>query len=209
VVIGVTGSGKTQAALWQLSIRRFDLMPWLVVNYKHDELIDGIPHVRHIDLDELPVAPGVYVVHPGPGQEPELERLLWAVWERGHVGLYVDEGYMLGHRNEAFRAILTQGRSKHIPAITLTQRPAWIDTFVFSEADFIQVFKLRHDRDRVRVAEFSPIDLDKPLPPYYSYYFDATANSGAGDLVILRPVPSIQTIHQTFARRLANRRVAV
>ena len=44
---------------------------------------------------------------------------MWEIWKRGGIGVYVDEGYMVGNNNPAFRAILTQGRSKEIPAIVL------------------------------------------------------------------------------------------
>jgi hypothetical protein len=205
VIIGVTGSGKTHAAIWQLSLRSIDQVPWVIYNYKGDELIDNIPHAKHIGLDDLPIKPGVYVVHPTPVDEPDVQAHLWAIWGRGSTGIVFDEGYMMGRNNHPFRAIQTQGRSKHIPAITLTQRPAWVDPFVFTEADFIQVFRLNHKRDKDRVAEFSPIDMEKQLPPFHSHYWDVGANSGSGSHVIMRPVPEMTTIYATFHRRLGRK----
>lgn len=204
-IIGATGSGKTQAALWHLSHRNFHEMPWLILNFKRDETIDEIPHARHIEVDEVPVQPGVYVSHPQPHETDAVEGQLWEVWNRGYTGVYVDEGYMLGRHNPAFRALLTQGRSKHIPVMTLTQRPAWIDTFVFTESEFFQVFRLQHKKDKARVEEFSPIDLSKRVPEYHSYYYDV----GGNEVIFLKPVPSLETIHATFERRLRNKKVAV
>lgn len=198
-IIGATGSGKTQAALWHLSHRRYDLIPWVVYNTKTDSSIDTIPLIREIDLDELPTIPGVYVVHPLPGEEDLVESHMWAIWGRGNTGVYVDEGYMVGNNNEAFRALLTQGRSKGIPMMINSQRPVWVDRFVFSESEFVQVFRLQHRKDRQMVEEFVPASLEVRLPQYHSFYYD----SGEDKLVVMKPVPTLSIIHATFQRRLA------
>lgn len=198
-IIGATGSGKTQAALWHLSHRRYDQMPWIIYNTKTDSSIDAIPLSRDIELDELPTMPGVYIVHPLPGEEDAVEAHMWAIWGRGNTGVYVDEGYMLGQNNQAFRALLTQGRSKRIPMMVNSQRPVWVDRFTFSESEFVQVFRLQHRRDRQMVEEFVPADLDVRLPAYHSFYYD----SGDDRLIIMRPVPALPVIHATFQRRLA------
>ena len=201
-IVGATGSGKTQAALWHLSHRNFHQMPWLIYNFKRDESIDAIPGATPIELDEVPEGPGVYIAHPLPHEQEQVENQLWNVWYRGETGVYVDEGYMLGNRNDAFRALLTQGRSKRIPMIVLSQRPVQMDRFVFSESDFHQVFRLNDRRDRKIAGEFVPIDLERKLAPYHSYYYDVGADKSA----IMAPVPDIRTIHSTFARRFARRR---
>src|SRR5271154_4990666 len=90
-ILGRTGSGKTQAAVFFLSFRDYDAMPWVVYNFKEDELINGIPHARHIGVDEVPIRPGVYVVHPHPDEQEEVEAQMWRVWARENTGVYVDE----------------------------------------------------------------------------------------------------------------------
>lgn len=202
-IIGATGSGKTQAALHHLSMRNFHEMPWLAYNFKSDQSIDSIPGALHIGLDEVPDKPGVYVTHPLPSDEPAVENQMWHIWKRGNTGVYIDEGYMVGRNNQAFRALLTQGRSKRIPMIILSQRPVWMDRFVFSESEFYQIFRLQHRKDRKTVQEFIPesINLEKRLPDYHSYYYDVGANRAH----ILRPVPQMGHIHSTFRRRLPRR----
>lgn len=197
-IVGATGSGKTQAALWHLSLRDITTRPWIVYNFKYDKNIEAIPLKKDIGLDELPVKPGIYVVHPHPNQTDEVESQMWAIWERGGIGVYIDEGYMVGDRNPAFRALLTQGRSKEIPVIVLSQRPVWMDRFVFSESEFFQVFRLNHRKDQKSVEEFVPADLSYRLPDYHSYYYDV----GANRTTVLKPVPSIEEIHKTFEHRL-------
>lgn len=204
-IVGATGTGKTIAELWQLSQRDINIRPWIVFNWKADKNIDGIPGAHFIELDELPIEPGVYIYHPHPQQTDEVEHIMWAVWERGGIGLVIDEGYMVGVRNPAFRAILTQGRSKEIPVIVLSQRPVWMDKFVFSEAEFFQVFRLQNSDDNKAVQKFIPKPklekihpIEGTIPKFYSWYYDA----GEDKLSLLGPVPSIDIIYHTFASKL-------
>ncbi len=204
-IIGANGSGKTQAALWHLSQRDFHLMPWVVYNFKTDESIDGIPHADHIELDQMPLKPGIFIAHPKPDDIEQVNVHMREIWERENIGVYVDEGYMVGRQNPAYRALLTQGRSKHIPTITLTQRPVWLDPFILSEAQFYQVFRLNHAQDRKRVQEFVPSDVSERLPDFHSYYYDV----GLNKVTTLKPVPDIKTIHSIFDRRLARVRKTI
>ena len=202
-IVGTNGSGKTQAALWHLSLHDIDRRPWVVYNFKSDKSIDGIPQAVPIELNELPVQPGVYITHPMPETDDDkVEAQLWSIWERENIGVYVDEGYMIGRNNPAFRALLTQGRSRNNGMIVLTQRPVWLDPFILSEANFYQVFRLNHARDRKTVEEFVPFKSKKVtmegMPRYHSVYYDV----GEDELTKLAPVPSIDVIHSTFARRL-------
>jgi hypothetical protein len=199
VIIGATGSGKTQAAVHFLSWRSYTQNPWVIYNFKSDELIDGIPYARHIGVEEVPVRPGVYVTHPHPDEQDAVEQQMWAIWERGNTGVYVDEGYMIGRNNRAFRSLLTQGRSKRVPMMVLSQRPLWMDRFVFSESEYVQAFRLRHKEDRKHAQAFIEGDISRRLPEFHSYYYDV----GLNRMHYLKPVPDIQTIYSTFERRLA------
>lgn len=201
VVVGRTGSGKTQAAVWHLSLQNFDKMPWVIFDYKTDDLINSIDGARHIGMDEVPKQPGIYIVHPLPSENAEVEEYLWKLWAKENIGVYVDEGYMLGD-NKAFESILTQGRSKRIPVIVLSQRPAWITRFVFSEADFFQVFHLNDKRDKKTVEAFLPQNLSARLPDYHSYYYDV----GNDALSKFAPVPDADSLLESFDARIAKRR---
>lgn len=201
-IIGRTGSGKTQAGIWQFSLRSYNSMPWVVFDFKRDKLIAQIPFTNVIPLGELPTQPGIYIVRPQLGQEDELEAYLWQLWNAENIGIFIDEGYMIGSQSKAFQAILTQGRSKHLPLIVLSQRPSWITRFAFSEADFIQVFWLIDERDRKTVRSFvASYDFEKSLPPYWSLWYDVALDRST----ILRPVPDESRILATFRERLKPR----
>lgn len=200
-IVGRTGSGKTQAAVWHLSRQNIERMPWVVLNWKGDPLIDAIPRAHHMDGLEVPRKPGVYVAHPLPNQDAKMDAYLWKLWARERVGVYVDEGYMIGD-SPAFNALLTQGRSKRIPLIVLSQRPVWMSRFVFSEADFYQVFHLNDIRDRKTISSFVPADLSERLPDYHSHFYDVGRNA----LHRFAPVPTESEIMETFNAKLLPRR---
>ncbi len=204
-IIGRTGSGKTVKAVYHLSRANFEDMPWIIYDFKRDPLladIGDLPGAEHIDLKYVPTNPGLYFVHPHPDDAEAVQSHMWKIWEQEYTGVYVDEGYMLNSAsggNSAFRSILTQGRSKHIPVIILSQRPVWLDRFVFSESDFFEVFALSHSGDRKRMMEYIPADLHGRLPKYHSYYHDV-AND---ETFVVKPVPTGDAILKVFERRLA------
>jgi hypothetical protein len=206
-VIGKTGSGKTQGAAWQLSTRNYTTRPWIVFDFKRDDLLNAIPGRKELGVaDKLPKRPGLYIVHPATDEQEAVEDMFWRIWEREHTGVFVDEGYMIPARSPGFQALLTQGRSKHIPMITLTQRPAWVTRFAFSEADYIQLYQLTDARDIKIVKQFMPLPIETRLPgPYYSWWWDNARNYKA----VLQPVPDRNTILETFHDRLHNRRQVI
>lgn len=195
-VIGRTGSGKTQAAAWHLSGKNFRKQPWLITNTKGDPLLNeigAIPGVRNIEIDETPEEPGLYMVSPLPDQGEELDALFKRIWQKQNCGVYIDEGYMID-MTDGLNALLTQGRSRLIPMIVLSQRPAWLSKFVFSEADFIQLFHLQHEGDRKNVAQFVPFDTKYRLPRFHSYWY----NVGDNEIVEFAPVPPRAKILESF-----------
>lgn len=200
-IIGKTGSGKTQAALWALSGRSYTTRPWIVLDFKREDLINAIPGRHYLPVDAaMPKRPGIYVVQPGTSEQEKeaVEDLLMRIWEHERIGLFIDEGYMLHARSPGFQAILTQGRSKSIPVIHLTQRPAWVSRFAFSEADYIQLFQLTDTRDQKIVKQFMPLPIEEPLPEYHSWWWDNSRNVKR----VLRPVPDAVTILDRFHMRL-------
>ena len=203
-IIGATGSGKTQAGLWHLSERNFNIKPWVVYDFKHESLIAEIEEMAFTSSLESPPPdrPGIYVVHALPDEEDAISEHMRRIWEHTDIGVYVDEGYMVGNNNKGFRLLLTQGRSLHIPIIVLSQRPVWMDRFVFTESEFIQVFRLNSIQDVKKVGEYVPgyeAALAKhPLKKYHSYYYNGPENR----LMRLGPVPDREAILDKFHSKL-------
>lgn len=191
-VVGMTGSGKTHAGLWHFSLRSWDRFPWIIVDYKRDENIAKIPGLIEIDVARAPPRKaGIYVVRPIPTPEDtdRLTDFLWAVWANEYTGLYIDEGYMIGRFNPALTAVLTQGRSKRIPVIMLSQRPAYVSPFFLSESEFLQMYHLHNPADVKRMREWIPYDGPQP-GEYQSIYFDVKRR----EVTELAPMPPMSVI---------------
>lgn len=204
-IVGSTGTGKTQAGVFQLNKaleadeERKKPRPWFMMDFKRDKMI-GQLNARELPLSgRLPKEPGLYVFRPIPEEDDlAVKELLKQIWQQENCGLYTDEGFMMGIHNKWFNALLTQGRSKLIQMITLSQRPAWMSRFVFSESDFFQVFRLNDQRDYVNIKAMTSLDIERRLPPYYSHWYDVAQDSAA----TFSPVPSRRSIIDEINSRL-------
>lgn len=198
-IVGRTGSGKTYFGVWLLSHQNFEHMPWYMFDYKGDNLLGSIPFVKNASVyHPPPQEPGLYRIQPHPSDKVAVENFLEQIWEQENAGLYIDEGYMIEKDSDAFNAILTQGRSKNIPVICLTQRPAWVSRFVFSEADYFAVFHLNDKRDQKTVEYFFPTSIEERLDDYHSRWYDV----GQDKIFRMSPVPDSNTMLQRFNEKL-------
>jgi hypothetical protein len=201
-IVGHTGSGKSQAAMWHLSNANFDTKPWLIVDPKGEEKIWQIEGIEHVKVGEIPKYAGLYTVHPTQYESDELDDYLYNVLLHGNIGCYFDEAFLCG-KGPGFTTLLIQGRSQKCPAITLTQRPVMVSRFAFSESQFFQCFALTDDRDYDTLQGFAKIPkfAENPLPEFYSYYYDVRWRRAYKML----PVPKIETILDTINEKMESR----
>lgn len=227
LIIGRTGSGKSQFGFYTLSTRDFDKRPWVVMDYKGEDLwldilADNKGKIKTISPDQNPPdKPGLYYMPLTPHVDDEaVEAWLFKVHaqakkytikgsELNGCGLLVDEGYQLPQK-AGFDLILTQGRSLGIPCIYLFQRPAWMSRFAVAQASFIAVFDQNDDRDCYTVSQYiRPVVLQDGreitvydnLPAYSCLWYDV----GKARTSILSPAPSAREIRQAFKVRLGTR----
>lgn len=187
VVIGATGTGKTTFGVWLLAHARFDVRPWIILDYKREELFDivGSPPLQKLAIGSIPKQKGLYIASPKPGEDDVVEEWLWKIWQRENIGLFCDEATLLPNK-DAMKAILRQGRSKRIPIIACTQRPVDIEREFFTEANFVSVFRVQDIRDLKIVQGFiRGLDPDRNLPEHWSYWADV----GRATILRLRPCP--------------------
>lgn len=221
MVLGRTGSGKSQFAISLLSTRNFDEIPWIIIDYKGEELIedildacgDGIPI---LDIRKPPPSKaGLYYLKVRPlVDDIAIERFLQLIYERASngkkrfgTGIFLDEGYALPKGSKYFDIILTQGRSLRIPVICLYQRPVHMSRFAVSQSTFKAVFDLDDVRDKETTSRFvrpvkgnngNVIDVYTTLPKYHCLWYDVNA----GQSFVLSPAPSRESIIDLFAARL-------
>jgi DNA helicase HerA-like ATPase len=203
-IVGRTGSGKTIFGLWQLSGRSFDRMPWIIVDFKRDEHIARIPRLTEIDVTgSIPKRRGLYVVRPTPTDIDAgvVTEFLFRVWDRERTGLFIDEGYMLPPRDRGLRTVLTQGRSKRIPMISLSQRPAFISPWLLSESEFITAFSLKHPADIERMQDWMPPCDPSTLEPHHCYWYTLHGDEFAS----FGPCPGPDEVMELFDARRVRR----
>ncbi len=199
-IIGRTGTGKTVMGAYQLSMRSFDQMPWIIIDTKRDRLVNSIEGLQICTFNRVPRDPGLYILHAGPNDADAIDDFLLRIWEQENTGLYVDEGYNIP-QGANWDGLLTQGRSKRIPMIVLTQRPKWMSKFTWSEADYIQWFWLNYIDDRKTIRGYlpeTPDVINKRLPPFWSYWYDVKQDK----IFTMKPSPNEAAILAEFRRRL-------
>lgn len=101
---------------------------------------------------------------------------------------------MLGLNSSGLNSCLTQGRSRHIPMIICSQRPAWCSKFVFSESDFVMLYNLQRLEDRKTIGGLVPVDKNYRLAKYHSYWY----NVADDQLSQFAPVPQFADILEIF-----------
>jgi hypothetical protein len=198
-ILGATGSGKSTCGLWMLSHQNLQARPWVIFDFKREQIFDaiGFPPITQIDLDSKPPKkPGLYLVSPRPGQDDAVEAFIWRLWEAENIGLYVDEAPLMP-AGDAFPAVLQQGRSKRLPVIACTQRPVNVARGLFSEANFVCVYDILDKRDFDIIRGVVPAEMGAPLPWHYWRWFDRQRRL----VVNMKPVPHPAVI----AGQLANR----
>lgn len=213
-IIGMTGSGKTHFGLWCLSQRSFDRMPWVIIDSKRDPLLKSLPHAEEVAIDRKPpTRKGLYITRPGVAdfEGGTVTGFLYDMWRQEDIGLFIDEGYQFNRFDPALRTVLTQGRAKHVPVISLSQKPSWVSPFLFSESEFKSIFYLDMPNDIDRVMEWMPAGQRDPvtggrvdpsgLPDHHSYWRHRRA-----EFARLAPCESMDIILERFEDRAPKRR---
>lgn len=209
LLVGKTGSGKTQNGLFQLM--HSELWPRIIFDTKiedaffslpqgdetielvtgHDEFLKYAKNTKKKDM------PDYILVRPTAQEfvDPEMldEYMNTVYMNFGACFLYIDE---VGNLHKNGRAlpqlmnILCRGRSKGKTTLMATQRPAFISRSCLTESDRFYMHRLTDMRDRKTLAEVVP-DFDKyaPPPPYHFYYF---AHSGDEAPKLFSPVPELE-----------------
>lgn len=161
---GRTGSGKSTWACWMLVRSPGN---WIILNPKHTAAYKGLPDsvvIETLDLDKLEKAMRnfrfVIVNPPTRDARPDtLDEWILAVHESWkNVGLCCDELYTLhkgGVAGPGLIGWLTRGRELKQSFLGLTQRPAWLSQFLFSESDYICGMSLVLGKDRKRMMEMT------------------------------------------------------
>lgn len=183
-IAGRTGSGKSTLGCFLLSRSPGT---WLILNPKGTKAYDKLPGVftlNGFNAKKLDIALRdnrfVNLVPSIPQSTPEnLDALIMYMHQQySNVGLCIDELYTL-HRNgvagQGLIAWLTRGRELKQSYLGLTQRPAWVSQFVFSECDYIGEMSLAMEKDRKKMYEITgQTAMLQKLPPREWFWYDVS-----------------------------------
>lgn len=209
-ILGMTGSGKSTLGAFLIAKSPLHKRPQFVIDFKGEEIFARLNRIREIGvLENLPKAPGLYILRPRPDQQFEVEAWLEKLWTHGNAGVYIDEGYLMPDQSW-LRNVLAQGRSLNITVVTASQRPAYVPRSVFTEASYVSVFYLNDKDDKKRVEEFTlPGLLDTPLPEYHSFWYSRFAHREVPPYAVLSPVPGTDAIVEMIDSRLRPKHVLI
>lgn len=203
VVVGRTGSGKSSLAGFLL---RQSPQQWIILNPKGTKAYDNLPDAVTLNglnwkkLERLMfektrdgkarwrfinVVPAI-----AEASTENMDNFLMALHESyTHIGFVADELYTLnqnGRSGPGLTAWLTRGRELKQSFLGLTQRPAWVSKFIFSEADYMGEMSLVIAEDQKRMYDVSGKDLMRQnLPQYEWLWYDV----GADKITWFNPVP--------------------
>lgn len=197
IVAGRTGSGKSTLAQWLLA-RSPGV--WLILNPKWTKAYDKLPNaitIKGFEFEQIEKAMEKYrfvIVNPEPHQsEPEnLDAFVEYLHHKyENFGLCCDELYMLhnqGRPGPGLIGVLTRGRELGQSFLGLTQRPAWVSKFLYSESDYIGCMALAMKEDRKKMAENmggNEMVLNS-LPPFEWYWYEI----GKDEFRYFAPIPN-------------------
>jgi hypothetical protein len=182
-ISGRTGNGKSTLACWLLNRSK---QHWIILNPKHTASFNHLPDSNVLrGFEEKKFLASVekfkYTIINFSGEQATPD-FMDSVVSYAHesfenVGLCVDELYTLhttgGRAGAGLVGWLTRGRELKQTYLGLTQRPAWISRFCYSEADYIGGMDLTQIKDRKTLVENSGCDyfLGR-LEPYQWLWYD-------------------------------------
>lgn len=211
-IVGRNGCGKTQLGVCLLAKRNLRQERWVALDFKGDELLNSLDRAVYIERDKVPKKPGLYIKQFRRAGDDEINDFLWRIWDEENTGVYIDEGYFVPQGEDgAYKGLLTTGRSKNIPVITLSQRPVRISRFALSEVSHVAVFDLNDRRDWKTLDEVLPQGFtswlpaeyaaDGKLPKFHSRWYSVKTDGR----YILKPVPEADEIAELINTQLEPR----
>lgn len=166
-LIGTTGSGKSFLAARLLT----GLKRAVVIDPKHTFKLEGYKPGKR-----LPLWSNEYrlIYRPAMNDDSAMAGLLFELWKRGNVVIYIDELQTLTDlyplSTRALENIARTGREKKISLWAAMQRPRWVPRIFLTESEVLAVFLLRAQDDRKYISGFGGPEMESTLPEFGFWY---------------------------------------
>lgn len=194
LLVGKTGSGKTQGALFML---RHMPTPVVILDTKIEPSFETAFAPGSWSMQDglwtQADARSVHIVRPTPAESVDwmqIDAWLGTFMERGPITIYIDELYQVhgtgGRAGPGLVGLLTRGRSKGVTLLMSTQRPAWISRFCLTESEKYYVYRLNDPKDRQRLADVTSRDMLRAPRRFHFWFYQ----SGRARAELFAPVPA-------------------
>lgn len=199
VISGRTGSGKTALGAWLLAK---STQHWVILNPKHTAGYKNLPGANvlkgfNVRKMEKSIEKHQFTVINFTGAEANDPMFMDSIISYLHtnfenIGVCVDELYSIHKKGQPGPGLvgwLTRGRELRQSFLGMTQRPAWVSRFVYSEAGAIVGMDLTMKDDRKRLFETTGADgFLKRMDAYYWRWYDVSNDAAS----FWAPVPLIK-----------------
>ena len=173
---GMTGSGKSTLTK-KLSLG-LKLGTLIVLDIKHDITLKNAVIVHKVDyavFDRILKSKKNLIVRCAPTRE-NYDLIATYVYLRGNLVLWVDESSEVMAEagfSQAFKLLLTAGRSRHAVVWFSSQRPAIVSNTAISQASHYFVFALLLLTDKKAICGNIPLSVDdfKQLETYECFHY--------------------------------------
>lgn len=206
LLVGKTGSGKSQNAMFQL--KHAPVWPVFMLDTKIEDAFFSVPDspddldVVHSMADLIAIRkrpakdwPNYVLIRPSADEvravAPLDEYSHFLYNNFGPCFIYYDELYNWhdnGRPGSGLMNLLTRGRSRGKTTLMATQRPVWVSRFCLTESDKFYIHKLNDDRDKASLSAVVPnIERVPTAPKYHFWHYDTGADMDKP--VLYKPVP--------------------
>lgn len=182
-IYGKTGTGKTETFI-KLMYPQYPRLVFWDVKRENGNIPHDIMVTNPKDLKKVIDKNNKILYQPKSIETSDFDEVCQIIFEAGNIALYVDEVAAVSSTNKIeyyHKLIMTQGRSKGIGIVNVSQRPKDISNILISESEQFLIFTLTLDPDIKKLENIIGKDVAEEirfLKYHYFLYYNTRDNIG-------------------------------